>query len=49
MTINSLNIIEMWTTKIKMQILASLYAFKLVKTLLLTFFMHFHDNLWSLA
>ncbi len=31
--------------KIRMQIVASLYAFKLVKTLLLTFFMHFHDNL----
>ncbi len=32
--------------KIRMQILASLYAFKLVKTL---FYMHFHNNLLSLA
>ncbi len=35
-----------------MQILASLYAFKIVKNIIanaLTFFMNFYDNLWSLA
>ncbi len=31
-----------------MQILAPLYAFKLVKNITANF-MHFHDNLWSLA
>ncbi len=34
-------------TKIRMQVLGSSYGFKVVKTLLLTFFMHFYNKLWS--
>ncbi len=37
MTINSLNIIETWYQKIRMQILVSLYAFKLVKNIISNF------------
>ncbi len=46
MTINSLNMIRKVAQNIGMHIVGSLHVFKLIKTLLLTFFMHFILNIF---